>query len=113
MPFVLVAQFVLNVKSEKRGEFLSAVAGIIERTLRFPGCLSCRLTADCRDADGYFLTSEWAESAEFERFTSSRELQVLCGMRVLMNAEPRAIVDEVSKRTESRLAARVARLNHP
>jgi quinol monooxygenase YgiN len=106
---VLVAQFLLTVKSDKRGEFMSALAGLIDRTLRLPGCIGCKLTADCRDSDGYFLISEWNGREEFQRFLSSRELQVLCGMRGLMNAEPRAIVDEVTKRTESRLSLRGSR----
>jgi quinol monooxygenase YgiN len=103
MAIVLIARFVLNVKPDKRGEFLSAVAGIIDRTLRLPGCLSCRLSSDCHDPDGYFLTSEWKGHTEFEAFEHSTELQVLCGMRVLLNAEPRAVVDDVRKRTERAL----------
>ena len=100
---MFISQFALTVKPEKRAEFLSAIAGIIDRTLRLPGCLSCRLSVDCSDADAYFLTSEWKDQAAFVGFTSSRVLGVLCGMRSLLHVEPRVVLDEVSKRTEGPL----------
>ena len=100
---MLVARFMLAVKSEKRGEFLSAIGGLIDGTLRLPGCSACRLSADCSDADGYFLISEWQTRPDFVAFTGSRELHVLCGMRGLLSAEPYVIVDDVRKRTEGPL----------
>ena len=100
---VLVVKFTLAVKSEKRGEFLSAIGGLIDRTLRLRGCSACRLSADCSDTDGYFLTSEWHTRGDFVAFTGSRELHVLCGMRGLLSAEPYVIVDEIRKRTEGPL----------
>jgi quinol monooxygenase YgiN len=105
MRFVLVARFVLTVRPDKRGEFLSAVAGIIDRTLALPGCLCCRLSSDCQDTDSYFLTSEWQGEAEYNAFGNSRELQILCGMRMLLSTDPRAIVDDVRRRTEGPLLA--------
>jgi quinol monooxygenase YgiN len=100
---VLVAKFTLAVKSEKRAEFLSAITGLIDRTLRLRGCSACRLSADCSDADGYFLISEWQNRGDFVAFTASRELYVLCGMRGLLSAEPYVVVDEVRRRTEGPL----------
>ena len=100
---MLVAKFMLAVKSEKRGEFLSAIGALIDRTLRLRGCSACRLSADCSDSDGYFLISEWNTRGDFEAFTGSRELHVLCGMRGLLSAEPHVIVDDVRKRTEGPL----------
>ena len=93
----------LAVKSEKRGEFLSALGGLIDRTLRLPGCSACRLSADCSDADGYFLISEWQTRPDFVAFTGSRELHVLCGMRGLLSAEPYVVVDDVQKRSQGSL----------
>ena len=84
---MLVARFMLAVKSEKRGEFLSAIGGLIDGTLRLPGCSACRLSADCSDAEGYFLISEWQTRPDFVAFTGSRELHVLCGMRGLLSAD--------------------------
>jgi hypothetical protein len=100
---MLVAKFTLTVRSEKRGEFLSAIGGLIDRTLRLRGCSACHLSADCYDAEGYFLTSEWHTRGAFVAFTGSRELHVLSGMRGLLSAEPYLILDEVKKRTEGPL----------
>jgi quinol monooxygenase YgiN len=100
---VLVARFMLAVKSEKRGEFLSAIGGLIDGTLRLPGCSACRLSADCSDAEGYFLISEWQTRPDFVAFTGSRELHVLCGMRGLLSAEPYVVVDDVQKRSQGSL----------
>jgi len=47
----------LAVKPEKRGEFLSAIGGLTDSTVRLPDCSACRLSADYYDADGYFLIS--------------------------------------------------------
>ena len=100
---MLVAKFMLAVKSEKRGEFLSAIGALIDSTLRLRGCSTCRLSADCSDLDGYFLISEWNTRDDFVEFTGSRELHVLSGMRGLLSAEPYVIVDDVRKRTEGPL----------
>ena len=109
---VLVVKVILAVKAEKRAEFRSAMAGLIDRTLRLRGCSACRLSGDCDDADGYFLISEWQSRSDVVVFTSSRELQVLCGMRGLLNAEPHVVVDEVKKRTEASLAQLSRAVSH-
>ena len=77
----------------------------MEHTLRIEGCLSCRLTADCDDADGYILTSEWEGDRQFNDFLQSKAMQVLRGMRGLLDAEPRSIIDEVRSRTDSPLGS--------
>ena len=100
---MLVARVMLAVKSEKRGEFLSAIGALIDRTLRLRGCSACRLSADCYDTDGYILVSEWQSRSDFVAFTGSRELHVLCGMRGLLSADPHVVVDDVRKRTEGPL----------
>jgi quinol monooxygenase YgiN len=100
---VLVATFNLAVKAEKRAEFLSAIYGLIDRTLHLPGCSACRLSTDCRDVDAYFLTCEWQSRSDFVAFTSSRELHVLCGMRGLLSAEIQVAIDEVSARSQGSL----------
>jgi quinol monooxygenase YgiN len=101
---VLVAKFMLAVKPEKRGEFLSAIGALIDRTLRLRGCSACRLSVDCDDADGYMLISEWQSRGGFVEFTGSRELHVLCGMRGLLSAEPHVVLDDVRRRTEGPLS---------
>jgi quinol monooxygenase YgiN len=108
---VLVATFNLAVKAEKRAEFLSAIYGLIDRTLHLPGCSACRLSTDCRDVDAYFLTCEWQSRSDFVAFTSSRELHVLCGMRGLLSAEVQVVVDEVNARTEA-LIMSISRRGH-
>lgn len=100
---VISARIVLHVRPDKRAEFLSAVNALMDQALRRNGCVSCRLAADCSDADGYILTSEWEGSVQFDYFQQSKEMNVLRGMRGLLDAEPRSIVDEVQRRTDSPL----------
>ena len=99
------ARIVLHVRPEKRGEFLSTLNAIIDHALRRSGCVSCQLTAECEDADGYILTSEWDGATSFNEFLRSKEMRVLRGMRGLLDAEPRSIVDDVRNRKDSALRA--------
>ena len=80
------ARIVLHVRPEKRAEFLSTLSAIIDRTLRLHGCIGSRLATDCDDADGYFLTFEWKRREAFNEFLNSKEMNVLRGMRGLLDA---------------------------
>ena len=99
------SRIVLHVRPEKRAEFLSTVNGIMDHALRRSGCVHCQLTADCDDADGYILTSEWDGATSFNEFLRSKEMIVLRGMRGLLDAEPRSIVDDIRNRKDLPLRA--------
>ncbi len=100
-------RIVLHVRPEKRAEFRSAVSAIIDRAVCRHGCVGGRLTADCDDTDGYFLTLEWEGRDPFNEFLKSKEMSVVTGMRGLLDAEPRSIVDEVLSRKDSPLPATI------
>jgi quinol monooxygenase YgiN len=101
-----VASVTLRVRPEKRHEALSAIDELMRRMRSSPGCLACRLLADTGDDTNLRLVSEWKARLDLEQFLASREFQVLQGMRILLRAEPEAILDEVVLRAPMPFARR-------
>jgi quinol monooxygenase YgiN len=95
---VLIGTFGCRVKPDKQTEFLASVADVMERARWLPGCLDCRLVANVEGGGGFSLVCEWSGPDGLDRFLRSPEFRVLKGMRILMDDEPRLVVDEVVRR---------------
>jgi quinol monooxygenase YgiN len=101
---ILVVSIALRARPHKRPELLSAVDVIVERMRATPACERCRLLVDTEDPNAFTLTSEWKSSSDAEVFFSSRNFQILKGVRMLLKEEPVMLLDE--------LGSRITRLIH-
>jgi quinol monooxygenase YgiN len=95
---MLVASLTFNVRPDKRGEFISAVADILDELRSLQGCLGCRLVSDCENENLFVLTSEWDRHDFLDRHLSSAEFQILQGTHILLRDKPSLSVDEVVSR---------------
>ena len=107
---MLIASLFFHVRPDKREEFLSAASAILKTIRLSPGCLGCRLAADCENENVFVMTSEWNGGAFLERHLASTEFHVLEGTRILLRDGPTLSIDEVlSRRRSPKRHADVAR----
>ena len=78
---MLIASLSFDVRPDKRGEFVSAVNGIVQSLRWSQGCRACRLVTDCENPNQFTLLSEWDNETFLERYFASTEFQVLEGTR--------------------------------
>jgi quinol monooxygenase YgiN len=95
---VLIASLSFDVRPEKRGEFASAVAQVVETIRWSTGCLGCRLVSDCESPDTFTFVSEWDNRRYLDRYLASAEFQILEGTRFLLRQGPTLSIDEVVSR---------------
>lgn len=95
---MIVVSVILRIQTDKRLEFLSAIRYLMPRVRWQPGCLGCRLVAECDVTDTFSLVAEWNDRDALDRFLRSRELDILQGMRLLLRDDPHAVVDDVITR---------------
>ena len=95
---MLIASLVFNVQPDKRGEFVSAVADILDTLRSSQGCLGCRLASDCENENVFVMTSEWDNHLFLDRYLASPEYEILEGTRILLRDGPSLSVDEVLSR---------------
>jgi quinol monooxygenase YgiN len=95
---VLIASLSFDVRSEKRGEFVSTLAHVVESIRWSTGCLGCRLVSDCENPGTFTFVSEWANRRYLDRYLASSEFQILEGTRFLLRHGPTLSIDEVVSR---------------
>lgn len=93
-----VASVWLQVRPSKRPETLSAFRQLIRGMRASPQCVACRCLASTDDDNSLLLVSEWSSREALDGLLTSREFQVLRGMRMLLQRAPQMIVDEVGSR---------------
>lgn len=92
---VLIAALTFEVRSAKRGEFVSAVTHLLQAIRWSAGCRDCRLLRDCENRNMYLLVSEWEEVVSLQGFLGSPEFDVLEGTGFLLQNGPRLTIDQV------------------
>lgn len=100
-----IACLSFRVQAQNQAEVLSVVNTIADRMRGTPGCGRSRLLSDVDDPNAFTLVSEWLDAASAERFLSSRDFQILRGIRILLRSEPVVIVDQVHSRAVRVLTA--------
>ena len=98
---MLIASLIFDVLPDKRAEFVSAVAEIVEALRSSQGCLACRLVTDCENDNLFMMTSEWDGRMFLDRYLASTEFSVLEGTRILLSDGPALSIDELLSRRRS------------
>ena len=92
---MIVASVACSVLPAKQQECCATFARLLERTRSRPGCLAARLTCDPVDPYALTLVSEWATRDACDAYVSSADFCVVKGMRFLMTADLKVVVDDV------------------
>jgi quinol monooxygenase YgiN len=92
---VLIVALSFDVRPEHQREFVSAVTHVACAIRWAPGCLGCRLVADCESPTLFTLYSEWDGRPFLNRHLASPEFQVLTGTKFLLRSGPTLTIDEV------------------
>jgi len=95
---MVLLSFGFRTQSNKRDEVLSAVDEAVARLRQLPGCSRGRVFADNDDPDSFTLFSEFESIDQADVFLTSREFQVLKGIRMLLRDEPVVVLDDVRTR---------------
>ncbi len=95
---MVLLSFGFRTQPNKRDEVLSAVDEAVTRLRQLPGCLRGRVFADTEDPDSFTLFSEFESIDQADVFLTSREFQVLKGIRMLLRDEPVVVLDDVRTR---------------
>jgi quinol monooxygenase YgiN len=85
------------VRSERRGDLLRTIKGILEPTRVERGCLSYRLYTDVENRNAFVLLEEWATQEDFERHILTENEQRLLTLLDLLSVEPELRFNTVSK----------------
>jgi quinol monooxygenase YgiN len=81
-----------------RVDFLNSVGAMLEPTRVAPGCLGCRLYADCEDPNAFTLVEEWASQAALNRHLTSSAYKTLVAAIELSARPPGIRFDSVVHR---------------
>jgi quinol monooxygenase YgiN len=92
---MLLATIALRTQPHKRAEALSAVDEVTRRMRQAKGCARVRLMADTEDPNAFTMLSEWHSADDADIYFSSRDLQLLRGIRILLRDEPVIVFQEV------------------
>lgn len=74
---MLSASLQFHVGRDKRAEFVRAAEHFVSTLRQVPGCLECRLLADCEVKGSYTLISQWEGRAPMRRFLESDDFRAL------------------------------------
>jgi quinol monooxygenase YgiN len=96
---VFICSLGCRIRPDKEIEFLGSIDHLIKRTRWLKGCFGCRVVAELGDRHTMTFVTEWADRASLDRYLESDECSILLGMAILMEDEPRVMVDEVVTRT--------------
>ena len=88
-----------RIRRDKEAEFFGSIDDLMKRTRWLRGCFGCRVVAELGDRRTVTFVTEWADRSALDRFFDSDECSILLGMAILMEDEPRLMVDEVVTRT--------------
>ena len=95
---VLVATVRMRVRSEKRDEFVQAMADLTARTRRAAGCIASHLYADGEEPGVFTLVEEWRGRRDLDRHLASDEFAALIGAGFLLEGPAEITLDAVARR---------------
>ena len=96
---MIVGTIQMQVRWEKRQEFLQTMDDLMGLLRALHGCSSYRFYMSNDDRAAFQLVSEWSDFEVFESHLTSNAFRVFRGSRPLLTAEPSAHFDLVSRRT--------------
>jgi quinol monooxygenase YgiN len=74
---MLSASLQFHVGHDKRAEFVRAAENFVSTLRQVPGCLECRLLADCEVKGSYTVISQWEGRGPMRRFLESDDFRTL------------------------------------
>lgn len=95
---MVLLSFGFRTQSNKRDEVLSVVDDAVARLRHLPGCPRGRVFADTEDPESFTLLSEFESIDQADIFLTSKEFQVLKGIRMMLRDEPVVVLDDVRTR---------------
>ena len=97
------------VPPTQRADFLKSLGGLLEPTRVAPGCVGCRLYADCEDPYGFLLVEEWESQPALDRHLTSDAYKTLVAAIELSTRPPAIRFDSVAERAGIEVFAQARR----
>jgi quinol monooxygenase YgiN len=86
----------MNVRTERRSDFLETMRGMLEPARVERGCLSYRLYEDVEDRNTFFLVEEWKTQNDLERHIRTDNHRRLMVLMDLLSEQPELQFNTVS-----------------
>jgi quinol monooxygenase YgiN len=99
---MLISMIQVEVKKNKRDEFLNTLATLKKRFNQARGCTAYHLGRDLENENLFQLISEWRTQEDYDKHVTSPEFEVLQGAIQILGLNPQARIlkiDEVVKGT--------------
>jgi quinol monooxygenase YgiN len=93
---MILATLRMNVRPEKRSDFLGTIRGMLEPTRVERGCLSYRLYEDVEDRHTFVLVEEWKTRNDLERHIRTDNHRRLMVLMDLLSEQPELQFNTVS-----------------
>ena len=85
------------VRSDRRGDLIKTMKGILEPARVERGCLSYRLYNDIENRNAFVLLEEWATQEDLERHIRTENEQRLLALMDLLSVQPELRFNTVSE----------------
>ena len=84
VPLMLISMIHVEVKKNKRDEFLKTLMALKKRFNQTSGCIAYHLGRDLENENLFHLTGEWRTQQDYDKHANSPEFEVLQGaIRIL------------------------------
>jgi quinol monooxygenase YgiN len=93
---VMAATVQMQVRPEKRDEFIQAMTDLTARARRAPGCVAAHFYADSEDPNAFTLVEEWRRRRDLDRHLRSRDFAAVIGASFLLSRAAEIALDLVS-----------------
>jgi quinol monooxygenase YgiN len=93
---MILATLRMNVRTERRSDFLETIRGMLEPARVERGCLSYRLYEDVEDRNTFFLVEEWKTQNDLERHIRTDNHRRLMVLMDLLSEQPELQFNTVS-----------------
>jgi len=85
------------VRSERRGDLIKTMKGILEPVRVERGCLSYRLYNDVENRNAFVLLEEWATQEDLDRHIRTENEQRILALMDLLSVQPELRFNTVSQ----------------
>jgi len=94
---VMAATIRMQVRPEKRDEFIQAMTDLTTRARRAPGCVTAHFYSDSEDSNAFTLIEKWRRRRDLDRHVRSDEFAALIGASFLLSHAAEITLDLVSR----------------
>jgi len=101
------------VRSDRRGDLIKTMKGILEPARVERGCLSYRLYNDIENRNAFVLLEEWATQEDLERHIRTENEQRLLALMDLLSVQPELRFNTVSETVGMELIEDVLKTANP